>query len=205
MPSKRSGNASASTSLFVVAKCGDSIPIYRLEKSFRRLGVPVARSTMTDLFHRAAELLEPLVARMLALVRAAPVVRADETSIKMLGTEKRAFMWAFLCDEPAPIITYRFSPSRSGDTPAEVLGGSTGALVVDMYTGYNQITAPGGRTRAACLAHARRHLFEALATAPHSSAGQRILGKRFGPTSNGFVPLESSAITKTNSTRIAPL
>jgi transposase len=150
----------------VVAKCGDSIPIYRLEKSFHRLGVPVARSTMTDLFHRAAELLAPLVARMLALVRAAPVVRADETSIKMLGTEKRAFMWAFLCDEPAPIIAYRFSPSRSGDTPAEVLGGSTGALVVDMYTGYNQITAPGGRTRAACLAHARRHLFEALATAP---------------------------------------
>jgi transposase len=95
----------------VVAKCGDSIPIYRLEKSFRRLGVPVARSTMTDLFHRAGELLAPLVARMLALVRAAPVVRADETSIKMLGTEKRAFMWAFLCDEPAPIITYRFSPT----------------------------------------------------------------------------------------------
>lgn len=150
----------------VVAKCGDSIPIYRLEKSFRRLGVPVARSTMTDLFHRAAELLAPLVARMLALVRAAPVVRADETSIKMLGTDKRAFMWAFLCDEPAPIITYCFSPSRSGDTPAEVLGGSTGALVVDMYTGYNQITSTGGRTRVACLAHARRHLFDAMATAP---------------------------------------
>jgi transposase len=150
----------------VVAKCGDSIPIYRLEKSFQRLGVPVARSTMTDLFHRAAELLAPLVARMLALVRAAPVVRADETSIKMLGTDKRAFMWTFLCDEPAPIITYRFSPSRSGDTAVDVLGDSTGALVVDMYTGYNQITAPGGRTRVACLAHARRHLFEAMATAP---------------------------------------
>jgi transposase len=55
----------------VVAKCGDSIPLYRLEKHFRRIGIPVARSTMTDLFHRAAELLAPLVARMLALVRAA--------------------------------------------------------------------------------------------------------------------------------------
>ena len=82
------------------------------------------------------------------------------------GPEKRAFMWTFLCDEPAPIITYRFSPSRSGDTPAEVLGGSIGALVVDIYTGYNQITSTGGRTRVACLAHARRHLFEAMGTAP---------------------------------------
>lgn len=152
----------------VVAKCGDSMPLYRLEKHFRRMGIPVARSTMTDLFHRAAELLAPLVARMLALIRAAPVVRADETSIKMLGATKRAFMWAFLCDEPAPIIAYRFSPDRSGDTPAAVLGGSQGTLVVDMYTGYNQVTSTGGRTRAACLAHARRHLFEALATAPEA-------------------------------------
>lgn len=152
----------------VVAKCGDSIPLYRLEKHFRRIGIPVARSTMTDLFHRAAGLLAPLVARMLALIRAAPVVRADETSIKMLGTTKRAFMWAFLCDEPAPIIAYRFSPSRSGETPVDVLGSSQGALVVDMYTGYNQVTSTGRRTRVACLAHARRHLFEALTTAPEA-------------------------------------
>src|ERR1022692_4524944 len=47
---------------------------------------------------------------------------------------KRAFMWAFLCDEPAPIIAYRFSPSRSGETAGEVLGSSQGTLVVDMYT-----------------------------------------------------------------------
>jgi transposase len=153
----------------VVAKCGDSIPLYRLEKHFRRIGIPVARSTMTDLFHRAAELLAPLVARMLALIRAAPVVRADETSIKMLGATKRAFMWAFLCDEPAPIIAYRFSPSRSGETAGEVLGSSQGTLVVDMYTGYNQVTSTGRRTRAACLAHARRHLFEALSTAPEAA------------------------------------
>ena len=33
---------------------------------------------------------------MLALIRAAPVVRVDETSIKTLGATKSAFMWAFL-------------------------------------------------------------------------------------------------------------
>ena len=44
----------------IVAQCADAIPLYRLEKQFARVGVPVARSTMTDLFHRAAELLAPL-------------------------------------------------------------------------------------------------------------------------------------------------
>ena len=33
--------------------------------------------------------------------------------------------------------------------------------MVDLYTGYNQVTAPGRRRRAGCLAHARRKIFEA--------------------------------------------
>ena len=34
-------------------------------------------------------------------------------------------------------------------------------LLVDAYTGYNKVTISEGRTRAGCLAHARRKLFEA--------------------------------------------
>jgi transposase len=52
----------------VTAKCGDSIPIYRLEKEYKRLGIPIARSTMTDLFHRAAELTQPISERLLELI-----------------------------------------------------------------------------------------------------------------------------------------
>src|SRR5262249_20648321 len=51
----------------VTAKCADSIPLYRLEKEFARLGVPVSRSTMTDMFHAAADVLEPLSERLLPL------------------------------------------------------------------------------------------------------------------------------------------
>ena len=31
-----------------------------------------------------------------------------------------------------------------------------------MYTGYNEVTSTGGRTRAACLAHAWRRFFDAV-------------------------------------------
>lgn len=41
-----------------------------------------------------------------------------------------------------------------------MLGDSQGRLVVDQHTGYNAITKPGKRTRAGCLAHARRKIFE---------------------------------------------
>lgn len=142
----------------IVAKCEDGIPFYRMSKMFERTGIPIARSTITDLFHRAAERLAPLSERILERIGASPIVFADETSIKMLEGNKRAFVWTFLADH---LIGFDFSTDRSGDTPARVLGDSTGELVVDMFTGYNRITAPGRRHRAGCLAHARRKVFEA--------------------------------------------
>lgn len=159
----------------VVQKCGDSLPIYRIEKQFKRLGIPMSRSTMTELFHRAGELLKPIAARILALVAASDVVLADETTMPMLKTiqtdedgnpkkkPKRTYLWTFVSGN---FLAYRFSASRSGATPRDVLGGTTGTLVVDAYTGYNAVTGVDGRTRAGCLAHARRKFFDALGSHP---------------------------------------
>ena len=142
----------------VVAKCDDGIPLHRLEKQFARCGIPIARSTMTDLFHRAAELLAPLSRRILERIGASPIVFADETTLKMQTSSKKAYVWVFLTDK---LVGFDFNPSRSGDTPKRILGESTGELVVDLYTGYNEVTSPGRRNRAGCLAHARRKVFEA--------------------------------------------
>jgi transposase len=150
----------------VTSKCADSLPLYRLAKQLSRMGVPIPRSTLTDLFHQVANQLSPLYNRLVTLVGSAEVVLADETPLKMQSPNKKGYVWTFIADN---LIVYRFSPDRSGQTPMDVLGDSTGALVVDMYTGYNQVTGTGKRTRAGCLAHARRGLFEALATAPEAT------------------------------------
>jgi transposase len=123
----------------------------------------MSRSTLTDLFHAAAEKLAPLSARLLQRIAQADVVQADETPMLMQSPHRRGYLWTFLTDA---LIAFRFSPTRSGETPREVLGGSTGTLVVDAYTGYNRVTDVDGRTRAGCLAHVRRKFFEALSTAP---------------------------------------
>src|SRR5437762_1861515 len=39
----------------IVSKCNDSIPLYRLEKAYHQIGIPISRSTMCDLMHRAAD------------------------------------------------------------------------------------------------------------------------------------------------------
>jgi transposase len=146
-----------------VTKCADSVPLHRLAKQYERLGIPMSRSTLTDLFHATAEKLAPLSQRLLQLVRASEIVQADETSLVMQKPFRRGFVWTFLTDD---IIAYRFAPDRSGDTPLAVLGGTQGTLVVDAYTGYNRVTDVEGRSRSSCLAHVRRRFFEALTSHP---------------------------------------
>jgi hypothetical protein len=148
-------------------KCADSIPLYRQAKALHRVGIPVARTTMGDLFHTSAEVLQPLVERILQLVRESHLVLADETPMRVQaeGKTRRGYLWTFRITN---LIAYRFSPTRSGDTPAEVLEGTCGYLLVDGYTGYNVVVVPNGRVRVGCWAHTRRRFFDALPTAPEA-------------------------------------
>lgn len=156
----------------VVSKCADSIPLYRLEKQFKRLGVPMSRSTMTSLFHRCGELLAPISNRIVQLIAGSQIVMADETTARIQTSDKKAYIWTFVSGN---LIAYRFSPTRSGSTPAAVLGGTKGTLVVDMFTGYNAVTGVDGRERAGCLAHVRRKFFEALPFAPEAQVALDVI------------------------------
>ena len=152
----------------IVSKCADAIPIYRVEKQFERLGIPIARSTLNDLVHRAAELLAPLYDALVRKIVADAHCQADETSFRLHSRpEKRGFVWTFLAEK---LVAYVFSGDRSGQTPARLLGGTRGSLVVDGYTGYNDVTDVDGRTRAGCWSHARRYFFKALEHAPEARA-----------------------------------
>ncbi|MFP2962247.1 IS66 family transposase [Myxococcus sp. 1LA] len=156
----------------VTSKCADAMPLHRLAQRVERSGVPMSRSTLTDLFHQAASVLLPLSQHLLQCIAAADVVWADETPLRVLDVKKTklGYLWTFLTqnEEGQWLIGYRFSMGRASKTPKEVLGGTSGALVVDAYTGYNAVTLPKGRVRVGCWAHCRRRFFDALATAPEA-------------------------------------
>jgi transposase len=153
-----------------VSKCADSLPLYRQAKAYRRAGVEVNDSTLGDLFHRTAELVDPLYERLLHLIAEKEIVLADETTqrVQANGKTRTAWLWSFIArdEEERELIAYVFSRSRSGETPVRVLEGTIGKLLVDGYEGYNKVTLPGGRERAGCWAHARRKFFDAQSTAP---------------------------------------
>jgi transposase len=155
-----------------VAKCADHLPIYRLEKELARKGVPVARSTMNELLHRSSALLAPIWARLLDVIRTRDIVLADETRLRILkdasGKPKTGFVWTFGAADASGgfDVAYHFADSRSGSTPKALLEGTKGFLLVDGYSGYNEIEKVSSRRRAACHAHVRRYFFESLKTSP---------------------------------------
>src|SRR5580704_668362 len=155
----------------VTAKCVDSIPLYRMEKQFKRAGLTLSRSTLCNLFHHTALALKPIYDHMLAMMPSYSLVLADETPLPVQEDNKthKGFMWSFINDD---YILYRYSRTRSSLTPSLVLQGSQGTLLADGFSGYNQVCTPEGRIRAGCWAHARRKFFEAKDTAPEA---QRVL------------------------------
>ena len=159
-----------------VDKCADSTPIYRVEKAMRRTGIPLARSTLNDLILLAADTLMPLWRAARDEMRVDPHVQADETSCRTQTRIGRSFIWTFLSPQ---LTVYVFSDSRSGDTAKDVLGGTTGWLTIDGYTGYNVVTDVDGRDRTGCWSHARRYLFDALPTAPEAREGLDIILELF--------------------------
>ena len=162
------GMASASTVAWVVyQKYCNGMPLYRLEQELGRLGAKISRATlanwvikngeafftpMYDFFHRK------LLSRDFAM--------ADETPVQVLHEPERraqtkSYMWLFRSgeDDGVPIILYKYSETRAGDTAVDFLDGFQGYLMCDGYSGYNKVKTA---KRLACWTHIRRYLIDAI-------------------------------------------
>ncbi|MBN9166209.1 MAG: transposase [Myxococcales bacterium] len=61
-----------------------------------------------------------------------------------------------------------------------MLEGTNGVLLVDGYSGYNDVEKVSSRRGAACFAHVRRYFFESIKTAP---GAQDVLDRHHGALS----------------------
>ncbi len=150
------------------SKYVDALPLYRQEKIFQRLGVDISRATLASWMVKMGDLVEPLVERIRAEVRAYDVVQCDETPFQVLKEPgKRAqslsYLWALRGGEAAhPLIYYEYDPSRSAEVPKRLLRNYQGFLQTDGYEGYTALGQEPGITHVGCWAHARRKFDEAL-------------------------------------------
>jgi hypothetical protein len=103
------------------------------------------------------------------------IIWTDDTPVAVLapgrGRTRQGRFWVYAFDpgpwqgRGAPAAFYRYSPDRKGERPRGHLDDFEGWLHADGYTGYGALTRPRGNrppqiTHVACMAHARRKLFE---------------------------------------------
>ena len=156
-----------------VSKYADHLPLYRLEGIFKRSGIELSRSTMCDWMAVAAELLEPIVKRMLALVLTSKVVQNDDTTVPVQDHSgkgiKTGRLWVSIGDRGHPYTVYIYTPDRSATGPREIFRGFRGYLQADAYSAYDGLYTTGAIVEVGCLMHARRKFHEARTGDPQRS------------------------------------
>ena len=176
------------------------LPIYRQQDIFASCGWTPARSTLLNILRAAAECIAVFVAHLREVVRAGPIIGTDDTTVTLLtpsdlppldpldpkSTRTReviaaahadarksitARMWAYR-GITVPINVFDFTVSRHRDGPEIFLDGFTGKLMADCYSGYDavEMASDGRIVRAACVAHARRKVFDARSNHPTHAA-----------------------------------
>ncbi|QGQ96179.1 IS66 family transposase [Paenibacillus psychroresistens] len=148
----------------------ESMPLYRQEQQFARLGVALSRQTLANwMIHGADTWLRLLVERMHEHLLQKDILHADETTLQVLrepgrSAESQSYLWLYRTGrEGPPIIIYEYQPTRAGEHPRKFLTGFKGYLHVDGYSGYHKIM---NVTLVGCWAHARRKFDEALQALP---------------------------------------
>jgi transposase len=151
----------------LVSKYVDHLPLYRQRQQFKRHGVTLPLSTLTDWVKQSADVLTPLYNEIKSTLLTASYLQADESPIKVLdnmknGSAHLGYMWVYHSPlDDLVLFDYRRGRSRAG--PNEMLRDFSGYLQTDAYAGYNDITNKSDVTAVGCFAHARRKFKDAQA------------------------------------------
>ncbi len=165
MPAQPLAKSLASPGLLAfiaTAKYADALPLYRQHQQFRRIGVELSRTTLATWMVRLGELVVPLMNLLRDELLDRPYLLMDETTVQVLKepgktAESKSQLWAQMSGGPGPpIVVFEYDPTRAGHVARRLLGGFTGALHTDGYSGYAPVVREQGLVHLACWAHARR-------------------------------------------------
>ena len=172
----------------ITAKYGFHLPVYRQQDMFAGTGWTPGRSTLLNILTNAHFVIEPLLEYFRATVLQDSVIGCDDTGVTLLYPKNlpqldlndpkerrihevfskalkedkpsiRAKMWAYR-GVSVKLNVFDFRVSRHRDGPRDFFENYAGTLVGDCYSGFESIVVDsnGAMVRAACNAHARRHI-----------------------------------------------
>lgn len=163
------GIVTASLLAYIVAsKFADALPLYRLERILRRIGVDLSRQTMCGWVIAGAMACEAYLDLMRRRIRAGPLINMDETTVQVLhepnrSAEQKSCMWVMVGSEGdgRRIVLYHYAQTKASAVAEALLSGYSGVLQTDGSPSYNTVGSREDIYHVGCLAHARRKFYEA--------------------------------------------
>ncbi len=150
----------------VIDKYVDHLPLYRQQERFKREGIIIPYSTITDWVTGTCKLIAPLYEALKMLVMQSNYLHADESPIKVLDKDKkgethRGYFWVYH-NSIEGLVLFNYREGRGREGPQEILKDFKGYLQTDGYAVYDFFKGKEGITLMHCMAHARRMFYEAL-------------------------------------------
>jgi transposase len=150
----------------VIDKYVDHLPLYRQQERFKREGLHIPYSTITDWVSSSCRLIEPLYEALRKEVIASDYLHADESPIKVLDKDKkgethRGYFWVYH-NSIERMVLFDYQQGRGREGPMEILKDFKGHLQTDGYAVYDFFKEKEDITLMHCMAHARRMFYEAL-------------------------------------------
>jgi transposase len=144
------------------------MPLYRQLKKYESLGMKLCDATVGDWTAKAINLLAYLHERMILRIRGSSYIQADETTMKVLDKAKKGkthlgYYWVYYAIEEKTVV-FNYHPGRDQGAPKDFLQDFSGILQSDGYSAYVALKKKNDNIiLAGCMAHARRHFFDAQA------------------------------------------
>ena len=205
-------------------KYGAGVPFSRLERLQKHLGVPLPTSNQWEIVDDAADLLDPILRKLIELAAQGSVIYHDDTTMKILNRpdlvvdkkdkkdKKRKGIYTtgivskIVADEQqCSIALFMTGMHHAGENLAEVLKKRNEALSrpIQMCDASSNNTKGNFETDLAhCMAHARRYFVEVAESFPEECS--HLLGEvgkiyKFDEESRAMTPQDRLLYHQTNS------
>jgi transposase len=166
----------------IVSKYVDHLPLYRLERIFRRQGVELSRSTMCGQLALTEEALAPLGEEIIRRIRAGPYIQLDDTSVLVQAEEEKARFYGKLWTYHSPLeklVAFDATETREHQGPLLFLEGFEGYLQGDAYSGNLTLRKKRRVVMVGCMAHLRRYFVAALEKDPRAAQFIALIAKLY--------------------------
>jgi transposase len=164
----------------LVSKYSDHLPLYRQSVILsREADIDISRATMDGWVMRCGGLVMPVARAIGRELLSGGYIQADETPVPVQmhdgrGKNHQAYLWQY--SRPGGSAVFDFRTGRGREGPKSFLGNYEGILQTDGYAAYNRTGGPK-MVHAACWAHARRKLFDAVKLSPEDRTAAQLVSR----------------------------